>query len=381
MARLLQTLSAPCRQWFRAQPAWCASLAWCARCASCAMVKREEVSRAIMDYLATELVEKLVDGGEWPTFPSVAAYLACHYPTVDDWAGFGMAMQLLEMNCRRAVGAQAEDCLTMVPSFQKQSDRYSVKIWTLSCAADACPRGAAPTHCVLEKVKFILSQGCLTHMYPVQVFFDAFGLSSGEAVPFFKIGICVGMATVTACFLIAHCRVKVHSWPNFHGSVADVAKALGCDLLSIFHVTVIDGGSGIDTMGKIRMSLGEKLLASGRRRPSPLEMYRALRPRAVELEVAQVAQGGHQGHDETWSDVIMEFRECVVGQDVSLLNEEVICIKLLARCDEEIHNIIEARDLRERFEALRVQTNSQHTPKFNVRPSGVQTRSSLLPFH
>ena len=62
------------------------------------MVNRDEVSRAIRDYLATELVEKLVDGGERPTFPSVAAYLECRYPTADDWASFGSAMQLWEMH-------------------------------------------------------------------------------------------------------------------------------------------------------------------------------------------------------------------------------------------------------------------------------------------
>jgi hypothetical protein len=200
-------------------------------------------------------------------------------------------------------------------------------------------------------------------VYPVQAFFDKFGLSSGNAVSSFKIGICVGMSTVTACFLIAHCLVKVHSWPNFHGSAADVVKALGCDLLSIFRITIMDGGSGLDTMGKIRMSLGERLLASECLRPSPLEMYRVLRPRAVELEVAQVAHGGDQGHDEIWSDVIAEFQMCMVGQGDALRGEEIQCIKLLAMCDEECRDMSEARDLGKRFEAQRVQTDSQHTYK------------------
>ena len=44
----------------------------------------------MMEFLEAELVEKLPGGGERPKFPTIAAYLAHHYPTEAawlDWSG------------------------------------------------------------------------------------------------------------------------------------------------------------------------------------------------------------------------------------------------------------------------------------------------------
>ena len=51
------------------------------RCDCGAMATRGDVVKSMMMFLEAELVEKLPGGGERPKFPTVAAYLAHHYPT------------------------------------------------------------------------------------------------------------------------------------------------------------------------------------------------------------------------------------------------------------------------------------------------------------
>ena len=41
-------------------------------------------------------------------------------------------------------------------------------------------RGAAPTHNVLQNMERFVALGSPTHEYPVQVFFDKFGLGEGD---------------------------------------------------------------------------------------------------------------------------------------------------------------------------------------------------------
>ena len=327
------------------------------------MVSRADVIKAIRDYLASVLVEKRADASEWPKFSTVTGYLAYHYPTADAWAEFGMAMQRWEVYIQSAFHAGHDHCLVTVPAgdaraeeVQRESERYRVRIWHLSCAADASLRGPAPTHTILQNVERFLSQGCPTHQYPVKVFFDMFGLSSGEVLPSFKIGICEGMSTVTACFLIAHCLVNMDAWPNFQGNQADVLNALSMDILSIFHLTVVDGGSGLNITAKIQRSLGGKLDATERIRPSPLEMYRAFRHRATEL----VAHLGHLVQDQVWTDVIMEFHQFAVGRHYFLTTEEVSCIKLLAMFDAELRDMIEAGDVGGRVSEPRLSEWPKH---------------------
>ena len=308
------------------------------------MATRADVVLSMMKYLEAELVEKLPGGGERPKFPTVAAYLAHHYRNEAAWSNFGLAMQAWESKFQASTRAKADHCITTVPPRgagadpEQNSARYRVRLWNLSCAADACMRGAAPTHNVLKNVERFVAQGSPTHEYPVQVFFDKFGLGEGDAIPMFRIGICVGTSTVTACFLIAHMLVNLTAWPGLQASEEDVVTALGRTFVSIFRITVVDGGSGMDTMGKIQKSLGGKIAASERSRPSPLEMYRSLLVRAVEL------QGGSalKGNDDVWAEVIREFQVCQVGQSYCLTQGEIVCILLLAKMDQELRDMIEA---------------------------------------
>ena len=317
------------------------------RCGCGAMATKAEVMQAMLAFLESELVEKLAGGGEQAKFSTVAAYLADRCPTEAAWANFGMTMQAWEDKFKVATRAKADHCLTTVPArgeaeeVQQNTEKYRVRLWHLSCAPDACMRGPAPTHNVLKNVERFIDLGCPTHDYPVQVFFDKFGLISGQALPMFKIGICVGTSTVTACCLIAHILANVQSWPRFHGTEDDVVRALGRPFVSIFRITIVDGGSGMDTMGKIQKSLGGKIAASERTRPSPLEMHKALLLRAVELQGSQALRG----QDEIWSEVIREFQMCMVGQSYCLTQAEVVCIQLIAKMDQEIRDMLEAQQL------------------------------------
>ena len=193
-------------------------------------------------------------------------------------------------------------------------------------------------HNVLKSVERFVAQGCPTHEYPVQVFFDKFGLGEGDALPMFKVGICVGTSTVTACCLIAHLLVNLTSWPLLQAPEDEVVRALGRPFVSIFRITVVDSGSGMDTMGKIQKSLGGKIAASERIRPSPLEMYRSLLVRAIELQGSNALRGA----DDVWTEVIREFQVCQVGQSYCLTQHEIVCILLLAKMDQELRDMIEA---------------------------------------
>ena len=353
------------------------------------MATRSEVIGSMMEFLEAELVEKLPGGGERPKFPTIAAYLAHHYPTEAAWLDFGRAMQALEGKFQASTRARVDHCITTVPARGAGADseqnlvRYRVRLWNLSCAADASMRGAAPTHNVLKNVERFVALGCPTHEYPIQVFFDKFGLAEGDALPMFKIGICVGTSTVTACFLIAHLLVNLTAWPRLQASEDDVVTALGRVFVSVFRITVVDGGSGMDTMGKIQKSLGGKIAASERIRPSPLEMYRSLLLRAVEL------QGGNalRGIDDVWAEVIREFQMCQVGQSYSMTQHEVVCIQLLSKMDQELRDMIEASGvggigeivLGDDFLGPLAHSVDQTRDLLTVRPSGVPTSSSTQP--
>jgi hypothetical protein len=216
-------------------------------------------------------------------------------------------------------------------------------------------RGAAPTSNALKNLQRFVMLGNPTQSYPVEAFFDKLGLSVGDTILDYKVGISIGMSVVTACYLISHSLLNVRQWPGLEGeenAEGAVLHALGRNLVSIFRLTVVDAGSNLTVVDKIQKCLGNKIAASNRTRPTPLEMYRALSCRVFELQSINALRG----YDEIWSEVTAGFNSKQVGQQYQLYHDELVAIKLLAKVDEPMRAKLQARHLSAWFPSAQTRT-------------------------
>ena len=333
----------------------------------------------LLSYLEKEMFEKRTGGAEKVKHPSVSHYLQSQYPKPEDKASFADKLRDLERRVALKLRARADNCLVKVPDVpaaavsvpavpaeeadqlaepeqpEQSVTRFRVRLWHFSFGEDASMRGAAPTSNVLKNLQRFVVLGNPTHLYPVEAFFDKLGLSVGDAILDYKVGISIGMSVVSACYLIGHCLLKVRQWPGLEGeenAEGAVLHALGRNLLSIFRLTVVDAGSNLTVVDKIQNSLFKKIAASNRTRPTPLEMYRALNCRVFELQSLNALRG----EDEIWSEVTAVFNGRQVGQQYQLYHEEILAIKLLAKVDEPLRAKLQARHLSRWFPSAQTRT-------------------------
>ena len=129
----------------------------------------------------------------------------------------------------------------------------------------------APASCdVLDIVVRNLANeiGNVTDKYPLEVLFEHFGLAPGQAVRNFGVGLSVGGGTAMAAFLVAHLCLQ-DDWRSHLPALvwAEIApKILRCVCMTGLY------DPADDTQGQIFKSVGAKIAAAARQRPSALQL-------------------------------------------------------------------------------------------------------------
>jgi hypothetical protein len=172
--------------------------------------------------------------------------------------------------------------------------------------------------------------GNQTSKYPVEVLFSWLGLKAGDPITPFSVGIAIGMGTIMSCFLVCHALRSRSQWCPW--SLDTVVDHLGHHLLKVLRIHAIFDPP-TDTMSLLRKTIGSKIAASNRSRPSPLQMEAALRIRVREIQAASTRA---KAAAAVFDEVITAYNKLEKVKSCKLSADETACIKLIARSSQEM---------------------------------------------
>ena len=150
----------------------------------------------------------------------------------------------------------------------------------------------------MECMITFVTTGNPTLRYPLEVQFELLNQKSGDAITTYSVGMSIGYTTAMASYWVCITMLEVESWCP--GAKEDVYNLVAEQVLTCIrlHARWIPAA---DINQMIRNSLGGKIQASNRQRPSPLQMLRALGHRVRQVAAANPRKAGRAVWDEALS--------------------------------------------------------------------------------
>jgi hypothetical protein len=185
----------------------------------------------------------------------------------------------------------------------------------------------------MECVTAFLSAGNPTMRYPLEVQFELLQRKSGDPIVPYSVGMSIGYTTAMASYWVCIAMLEVESWCP--GAKALVYDLVGQQVLSCIrlHARWLPAA---DVSAMIRNSLGGKIQASNRQRPSPLQMLRALGHKVRQVAAANPRKAGKA----VWDEVLSTYNKSEGVKNNRLNGDELNAVKLLNRASDAFLNHI-----------------------------------------
>lgn len=217
------------------------------------------------------------------------------------------------------------------------------RLWQLNFGEEASVRGASVTFDILELVTrhLLTAGGNRTEEYNLRLKFQK-GANENDLISDFSINFAQGFGCQLACFLIAHALIERSQWCPW--SLDELVAAPGRVLVKVFRFSATATKTG-SAMAEARQSLGEKMQASNRSRPNPVQIYRTVnRIYLEELAAGQVIGGtGVPGVLAAFKRIIGCYNKLEKTKNNRINRDEEACVLVMARSSPAVLEKLTAR--------------------------------------
>ena len=178
---------------------------------------------------------------------------------------------------------------------------HELKLWQIGYSESASVKGASSLASVMDCLKgALLGKGCMTHEFPIQILFEFMGGQVGQPVEDFSVGVSIGFAVVTSCYLVCLCA----SWQKWHelefANPADKVELSERVLRCLQLTTVYKPAATLKE--QVLTTIGDKMGASSRPRPNPAQLNYAF----GRVVTARKGQGTRLTEYQLLKDVMLD---------------------------------------------------------------------------
>ena len=311
-----------------------------------------------------------IDGTE-PLYLNVCDFLTKKYPPGQERDAFAAQLRELEAAVQRRTKARPDGCITTVPDVpvseedsgkrpiasvhgahgvpgvqaevRQSSFVFRGRLWQLGFGEEASVRGASVTYDILELISrhLLTAAGNRTEDYNLKLKFQK-DARENDPIGDFSINFAQGFGCQLACFLIAHALIERSQWCPW--SLEELVAAPGRVLVKVFRFSATATQTG-SAMSEARQSLGEKMQASSRSRPNPVQIYRTVnRIYMEELAAGQIAPGGGvPGVVAAYKQIIASYNKLEKTKHNKINRDEEACVLVMARSSPAVLEKLTAR--------------------------------------
>lgn len=307
---------------------------------------REEVlldglHREAINYLLPAINEEVSPGEQ--KYADVCQYLQDNYKTEDALLKFGNQLRDLYVCSQEAVGilhataACGLDVLDMVPARPISGSpplRLQLRLWQMCFSEEASIKGASNLCDILDIIQrdIVTTDGNNTAKYPLEVLFGATSTARnpGEAIEDFCVGLSIGFGTTLAAFLVAKAAIDL-AWKD--KLPAPDFQVIAPKLIKILHLHCIYDPADTITE-QIKKSLGGKIQAASRQRPTTLQMLTCFSRQVNEI----MAGSTRKARTTVLAEVVRDYNKQEKIRACKINPDEIAAIRFLSsRGPEFLH--------------------------------------------